>query len=96
MRLPNGYGTVYKLSGKRRKPFIARKTNGWNDEGKQLYITIGYYETKKQALQALSDFNTNPFNIEVSTITFSEVFEKWSKQKYTDITRSAINGYNAA
>ncbi|WP_300380699.1 site-specific integrase [Clostridium sp.] len=96
MRLPNGYGTVYKLSGKRRKPFIARKTNGWNDEGKQLYITIGYYETKKQALQALSDFNTNPFNIEVSTITFSEVFEKWSVQKYTDITRSAINGYNAA
>lgn len=25
MRLPNGYGSVYKLSGKRRKPYIARK-----------------------------------------------------------------------
>ena len=96
MKLPNGYGSVYRLSGKRRKPFVARKTNGWNDEGKQLYITIGYYENKKQALQALADYNINPFNIEVSTITFSEVFEKWSEQKYTDITRSAINGYNAA
>ena len=29
MKLPNGYGTVYKLPGKRRKPWIARITNGY-------------------------------------------------------------------
>ena len=29
MRLPNGYGSVYKLSGKRRKPWAARVTTGW-------------------------------------------------------------------
>lgn len=29
MKLPNGFGTVYKLSGKRRNPYIARKTSGW-------------------------------------------------------------------
>lgn len=96
MRLPNGYGSVYKLSGKRRKPFIARKTIGWNDEGKQIYRTIGYYETKKLALQALADFNDNPYDIEVSTLTFSDVFDIWKEQKFNDISKSAINGYNAA
>ena len=43
MKLPNGYGTVYKLSGNRRKPWIARKTRAWTDEGKQLFDIIGYY-----------------------------------------------------
>lgn len=96
MRLPNGYGSVYKLSGKRRKPFVARKTIGWSDEGKQMYRTIGYYETKKLALQALADFNNNPYDVEVSTLTFSDIFDRWKEQKFNDISRSAINGYNAA
>ena len=30
MRLPNGYGSVIKMSGKRRKPYAARKTAGWH------------------------------------------------------------------
>lgn len=96
MRLPNGYGSVYKLSGKRRKPFMARKTIGWDDNGKQIYRIIGYYENKKLALQALADFNNNPYDVEVSTLTFSDIFEKWKEQKYNDISKSAINGYNAA
>lgn len=99
MRLPNGYGSIYKLSGKRRRPFIVRKTIGWeivDGKLKQKYQTIGYYETRPSAIQALSDFNSNPYLIEVSTITFSEVFEKWSEKKFKKISRSNINGYNAA
>ncbi|SDL19097.1 tyrosine-type recombinase/integrase [Natronincola ferrireducens] len=96
MRLPNGYGSVYKLSGNRRKPWIARKTIGWNDEGKQLYQTIGYYESRKIALQALADFNKNPYSVEVSTVTFSEIFEKWSTEKFPKISRSNQSGYNSA
>lgn len=96
MKLPNGFGTVYKLNGKRRKPFIARKTIGWDDNGKQTYKTIGYYATRKEALAALSDYNTNPYNIDSSSITFAELFDKWKETKYNDISRSAINGYNAA
>lgn len=96
MRNPNGYGTVYKLKGKRRKPFIVRQTIGWDDNGKQLYRTIGYYESSKDAIAALADFNRNPYSIEVSTITFSEVFEKWKENKFEGISRSAINGYNAS
>jgi len=29
MKLPNGFGSVYKLSGNRRNPYVAKKTKGW-------------------------------------------------------------------
>lgn len=96
MRLPNGYGTVYKLSGNRRNPYIVRKTIGWTENGKQLYATIGYYPTKKLALQALACYNENPYDIEKSSITFSDVYEKWSADKFAKISKSNINGYKSS
>lgn len=26
MKLPNGFGTVYKMQGNRRRPYVAKKT----------------------------------------------------------------------
>lgn len=34
MKMPNGYGSIIKLSGKRRRPFAVRITAGYTDEGK--------------------------------------------------------------
>lgn len=56
MKLPNGYGSVTKLSGNRRKPYLARVTLGWiTDEqtGKtvQNRVPLGTFKTKKEALQ---------------------------------------------
>ena len=97
MRLPNGYGSVYKMPGKRRKPFIARKTSGWTEEGKQLYTTIGYYKTKNEALQALAAFNENPYDIEMSKITFTDIYERWLSEKMEeDISSSTVRHYKMA
>lgn len=101
MRLPNGFGNVSKLSGKRRNPWRARKTAGWTideetNKAKQLYITIGYYPTRQQALQALSEYNTNPYDLNANKITFAEVYEKWSEKKFAEISPSNINGYRAS
>ena len=46
MKLPNGYGSVTKTSGKRRNPWVVRKTDGYTldpEKGtkKQNYIIIG-------------------------------------------------------
>ena len=39
MKLPNGYGTVKKMSGKRRRPYVVKKTVGWQyDEVKDKMI----------------------------------------------------------
>lgn len=101
MRLPNGFGNVSKLSGKRRNPWRARKTTGWTidektQKAKQSYITIGYYPTRQSALQALSEYNTNPYDLDANKITFAEVFEKWSEKKFEEISPSNINGYKAS
>ena len=80
MRLPNGFGSIYKLSGKRRKPWVVRKTIGWDKE-KQLYYTVGYYSTRALALSALSEYNKNPIG-ERGDITLNALYKEWSSSKY--------------
>ena len=55
-RRPNNSGTVVKLSGKRRKPFCARILSDERDilTGKKKQISIGTFETEREALNALS------------------------------------------
>lgn len=101
LKLPNGFGTVYKLSGKRRKPYIVRKTVGFHiDEEKdtriQDYITIGYAVNRAEGLQMLADYNNSPFDVESAKLTFQEVYEKWSNEKYETISKSNVHGYTAA
>lgn len=102
MKLPNGYGSVYKLSGKRRKPWVAKKTIGWQiiDEEKgtkrQLYRTVGYYEDRTQALEALVQFNRSPYGIDADTVTFGEIYERWSDEHYAKVGKSSKQGYEAA
>lgn len=100
MKLPNGYGSVYKLSGNRRNPWIARITTGWKSvEGKKpqpIYQVVGYYPARAAALQALAEYNKAPYDINKSKITFAEVYDKWSEQKFKEITDSAVRTYKSA
>ncbi|NCD00242.1 MAG: site-specific integrase [Bacteroidia bacterium] len=96
MRNPNGYGSVIKMSGNRRNPFAVRVTNGWDDEGKQLYRYLGYYPDRPTAMIALAEYNKNPLQIDASSITFKEVYDKWSTDKYEKIHYTNANGYRAA
>lgn len=101
MRLPNGYGNISKLSGNRRNPWRVRKTSGWTidpvtHERKQNFINIGCYKTRDQAIKALAEYNANPYDIEAQKITFSEVYEKWSEEKFSKISKSNENGYKAS
>ena len=75
MKLPNGYGSVVKLSGKRRKPWMVRKTTGYRiDPVKEKkvneYIIIGYAATKTEGLQMLADYNRNPYDTKADKMTF--------------------------
>ncbi|CDF12028.1 site-specific recombinase phage integrase family [Mycoplasma sp. CAG:776] len=81
MKLPNGYGSVYKLKGNRRKPFIAKKTIGYNDKGQQIFKPIGYYSTREEALQSLALYNNTPYNVDFKNLTFSQLYEKWISKK---------------
>jgi hypothetical protein len=91
MKLPNGYGSVTKLQGNRRKPYLARVTLGWtvdksSEKSIQKRVTIGTYKTKKEALQALSEYGTKPYDIENSSMTLAELYDKWSKHYFPSLT----------
>ncbi|MDY4128666.1 site-specific integrase [Peptostreptococcus porci] len=101
MRNPNGYGSVYKLPGRRRKPWVARKTINWDfdvNTGKcsPVYEFIGYYKTQKEANIALANYNENPFDLVNNTLTFSEVYDRWSNEHFDKVSESAITGYKAS
>ena len=101
MKLPNGYGSVSKLGGKRRKPFIVRKTLGYhiNEETGKVApdtITIGYTKTRAEGYQLLAEYNSSPYDLAASKMTFAQVYEEWSSKKFPTISQSGINGYIAS
>ena len=69
MRNPNGYGTVAKLSGNRRRPFIVKKVIGWNDKGHPIYEIIGYTETREAGNMLLAEYNRDPWDVDRAKIT---------------------------
>lgn len=97
MRRPNGNGSITKLKGNRRKPYKVTVTTGWCSEtGRQLRKLIGYYSSSQAANKALSDYLINPFDLNLSDLTFTDIYNKWSEIKYTKVGASAITGYKAA
>jgi integrase len=91
--MPNGYGSISILTGKRRKPYRVQKTIkrviGENGKSKQIRQTIGYFETREQAMQALANYNQNPYDIETDSITFEEVYEEWSKGYFPTLSNNS-------
>lgn len=103
MRLPPGLGSVHMIGdGKnRRNPWRARvpshvELNEETGKAKQKYITLGYYPTEVDAIEALMQFKKNPYTLEASTCTFEDVFEMWKAKKYPEISTSGKRGYDAA
>ncbi len=91
MKRANGTGSVYKLSGRRRKPWIARVTIG-KIEDKQIYQTIGYYETETDGKLALDMHHINPVPPKAD-ITLKELHDEWSKLKYDTVGKTTSDNY---
>ena len=96
MRLPNGFGGISKLKGNRRKPYAVRITQGWTDEGKQIVKYLGYYRTRADALQALSAYNANPYDLSGHETTTLELFKLWEEWINNDKGREIDPIYRSA
>lgn len=84
MKLPNGYGTVYKLTGNRRRPWVVKKTI----DGRQK--PLGYFTTREEAFAFLVSVNHMTPEREV---TFSAVYHAWSRRHFETICRSSRSAY---
>lgn len=94
MRRGNGDGSIFKLSGKRRKPWAVRITTGWTDEGKQITKYLGYYKTKTEAKAALNQYIVSPYELETKSVTLWQVYEGWEKE--TTISEKTKKNYISA
>lgn len=101
MKLPNGFGSVSKVNRKNlRKKYIARITTSIeiDEQGKkkQNKKTIGYFETKEEAINALANYNMNKddVNILYKDITFAKLWEEWQESKKVQVLKpDTIRGY---
>lgn len=96
MKNPNGFGSVFKLSGKRRKPWAIRVTVGWDyDRGKvkRKRRYLGYYETRREALEALASMTDAP---KEKDVTFADLHEKWTADHYPTIREKSVTAYETA
>lgn len=95
LKKPNGYGSVIKLSGRRRNPWAVRVTDTIID-GKQIYRYLSYHETKKEALDALAKEQICPTSPKAH-ITLKELFKEWKETKaYKDLSKNTKYNYDAA
>ena len=85
LKRANGTGTVYKLQGRRTRPWVAAK-------GKTI---IGYFDKKTAALEALARLQGRSID-EVYNWTFTQVYEAWKDEHFRDIGDSGASSYEWA
>lgn len=94
MRKPNGYGSIKRLSGNRRRPFVFVVS----DAGRQR--PVEYFATQIEAEIFAADYNKLHHNTSLADhrLTFEELYHRWLSRHIadTDPSASAICGYRNA
>ena len=88
MKLPNGYGSVIKLPGNRRKPYAVRSSyleEQPDGTVKRKRKYLAFFSDKKHALSYLAELNSGavvPEHVKYADVpTFSELYEKWKSYR---------------
>ena len=95
MRNPNGYGSVYKLSGKRRKPWIVVKTISLST-GKQERATLGTFATRAEANEFLVEYNKNPYDLKTKDMSFLEIYNLFYEYQQNKVTQGTLRNYRTS
>ena len=97
-RLPNGFGSIKQLSGKRRNPFaVYPPVKEFTLEGKPIQPkAIGYYPTYNEAYTALADYNKEPYDLESAGVTFENVYKAFYEFKTGIVGKSSLTSYRTA
>lgn len=94
MRKPNGYGTIKKLSGNRRRPFVFLVS----ENGRQK--PVEYFTSQIEAEIFQADYNKLHHNTSLADhrLTFEELYHRWLSRHIadTDPSASAICRYRNA
>lgn len=91
-RLPNGLGSIHKLSGNRYRPFLARKSAITLPDGSTFREVVGTFETYEEAYQALIDPTVHVAN----ATTLMDLFEIFKNtNEFKSLSQSTQSRYNS-
>lgn len=91
----NGTGNIYKMPGRRKKPYNVRMTIKGED-GKNKRVSLGYYEFKREAQMALEKAVNAGGPPPLFNITVAEARERWKEKHYPQLSDSGIRTYETA
>ena len=86
MRLPNGYGSVSKLSGRRRRPYMVRDKNA---------VVLGYTRTREEGLEILAEINRDPEKYKKSQTLFKDVFDILLEYGCNGLAPKTVNNFRS-
>lgn len=93
-RLPNGFGQITKISGRKlRNPYRVMVTVGKDDTGRpiaKLLKPVAYFPTYNAAYEALVEYNKDPYDLSRS-VTMKELFNDWISNHKVDRVKNIKN-----
>lgn len=92
--MPNGLGTVQFLGEKRRRPYQAVITLGYDNKGRQLRKSLGTQSTWDKAYQLLLDYSNQPYNLDYHSITLNGVFDIYKLFLERDVQNERMSKSN--
>ena len=93
MKRANGQGSITCIKS-RSKPYrvlAPAKLDGY----KYKSVLIGYFKTKREAQQALSEYLYLPHS-DRPNLTLEQLYNQWSDTAYRNISKSTVDNYRAA
>ena len=97
MKLPNSYGSITKLKGKRRNPYMVRLTTGKDENGNPVRTVLGYFSSYAKASAALTEYNRDPYDVVSRKLTFADIYNEWLlTPEYEAFTDGTKKKYKAA
>lgn len=102
-KLPNSFGSITELKGKRKKKSWARVTVGIDKNGNPVRKSIGTYLTYNDAYEAILNYHKKHYNIDFNNIIVEDLFnltlesikEKYNKPRAKTDGKKTISRYDS-
>ena len=100
MKRANGTGSIVRLSGNRRRPYVVRIA-GRDEFGHIVQRPLSYHSSAREAQAALDEYNRAretgvALSADKMNMTVGQIFEAWSAREYRKLNSASIQAHNTA
>lgn len=84
-RLPNGYGSIKKLSGNRSRPYAVYPPYDTLSDATFHTVkrpVLGYFPDWNSAYRALNAYHANPCDLRLKRLSFADVYQQFYTEKF--------------